>query len=431
MKLLLRALLLSAVLSTPVLAVDYFTEDYSSTTITSYTYEPTAARGLVGDADTLDGLHSTAFASSTTTASQFSSVAAATTTLDSAKLDKSSATAFASSTTTASQFNNVAVATGTLDSTKLDKSSATATYQSILVAKSSSTAYHTWVDSATYCLNGSAFNFNQPIDVGTNTITAAAFNSSASTTTPSLWIMGDIVISTSAGGHVLINGSAISTSPAADLASGFSMLSSTPTSVTLSTGSFAVTSLSTSSYILWANCNGIFNGIHFSNDLINVTTGVDSGGTFVDSVSTMTSATTDVLSTGGVASSSGYFVYPEYLAFNKVLGDSTAGWYSYQSLPIWLRYDFTSPHTIRKYIIVSEAGGYGPPTAWTFEGWNGASWDTLDTQSGITTWTGDAVKDFSIAAPAAYSGYRVYITAGGDGATPNSLLIAELYLLEY
>jgi hypothetical protein len=55
------------------------------------------------------------------------------------------------------------------------------------------------------------------------------------------------------------------------------------------------------------------------------------------------------------------------------------------------------------------------PKAWTFEGYDGASWNVLDTQSGHTSWT--TRKVFGIANTTSYQGYRLNITqtvAGGS-----------------
>ena len=48
------------------------------------------------------------------------------------------------------------------------------------------------------------------------------------------------------------------------------------------------------------------------------------------------------------------------------------------------------------------------PKAWTFEGSNnGTDWTVLDTQSGITSWSMNERKEFTVASPASYLCYRV------------------------
>ncbi len=51
------------------------------------------------------------------------------------------------------------------------------------------------------------------------------------------------------------------------------------------------------------------------------------------------------------------------------------------------------------------------PSAWTFDYWNGSAWVTLDTQSGVTTWSPTEVKRFAIGTPASSALYRLHITA--------------------
>lgn len=53
------------------------------------------------------------------------------------------------------------------------------------------------------------------------------------------------------------------------------------------------------------------------------------------------------------------------------------------------------------------------PTAWTFQAWNGTSWVTLDTQTGISGWAASTAKVFNFTNSTAYTLYRLNVTAAG------------------
>ena len=68
------------------------------------------------------------------------------------------------------------------------------------------------------------------------------------------------------------------------------------------------------------------------------------------------------------------------------------------------------------------------PKAWTFEGSNnGTDWTVLDTQSGITSWSMNERKEFTVASPASYLCYRVNISSNQSGTDTS---VSEVELLE-
>lgn len=89
------------------------------------------------------------------------------------------------------------------------------------------------------------------------------------------------------------------------------------------------------------------------------------------------------------------------------------------TLPQDVEFTFRTARTIGEYqlaLFSDPVGGYFyyPPTAWTFDYWNGSSWVTLDTQSGITSWGASELKSFTISSPASATLYRLHITAIKD-----------------
>jgi len=68
------------------------------------------------------------------------------------------------------------------------------------------------------------------------------------------------------------------------------------------------------------------------------------------------------------------------------------------------------------------------PKNWTFEGWNGSSWVTLDTRINQSSWGDNEIRYYKISSPSAYAKYRINITANnGDGTY---LCVATLGLYE-
>ncbi len=137
---------------------------------------------------------------------------------------------------------------------------------------------------------------------------------------------------------------------------------------------------------------------------------------------------------GGTASASdSYGSNPPADAFD---GDTiTNGWgNSGNGLPSWLAYDFGAgnPQIVNGYAVYSSSqmqGGWGSVgyvnTAWTFEGFNGTVWDTLDTQVDANPMQ-DVWKYFYFANTTAYQAYRIYVTNSGS----SYCTVTEMQLLQ-
>jgi len=145
------------------------------------------------------------------------------------------------------------------------------------------------------------------------------------------------------------------------------------------------------------------------------------GGYTADQIPTMTGYTTP----SGTVTTSSDGNNVAWQAFDKNLA---VYWQSSSSVTAaWVAYDWGSPKTITKYVITADTTYYGSrsPNAWTFDGWNGSAWVTLDTRSGIT-WTSGQAQTFTFANATGYNKYRLNVTAVNGGST---VLVAELNMM--
>ena len=136
-----------------------------------------------------------------------------------------------------------------------------------------------------------------------------------------------------------------------------------------------------------------------------------------DLIPTMTSNTAP----SGTASASSIYdaAHDAYFAFNNL--DDAAGWATISgTLTGWLAYEFASYQYVNSYRLRCQNHINGPtaaPKNWTFEGWNGSSWDTLDTQTNITGWSTGVWEEFVLASREYYKKFRINITANNGQAT--------------
>jgi len=82
------------------------------------------------------------------------------------------------------------------------------------------------------------------------------------------------------------------------------------------------------------------------------------------------------------------------------------------TLPQDVEFTFFEAETIASYQIASFMDYYSNylPKSWTFQYWDGDSWETLDSQSNITGWTQLGIRTFEIASPVSATRYRLHIT---------------------
>jgi hypothetical protein len=105
---------------------------------------------------------------------------------------------------------------------------------------------------------------------------------------------------------------------------------------------------------------------------------------------------------------------------------SQAGWTGTNHGADWLQIFLGAAYVLGSYEINVNVGTRGP-TAWTMEGSNdGVTWTVVDTQTGVAAWANNQTNTYTIATPgAAFSYYRLNISAGGDGTYTN---VGQLYL---
>jgi hypothetical protein len=139
----------------------------------------------------------------------------------------------------------------------------------------------------------------------------------------------------------------------------------------------------------------------------------------------MTSATTS----GVTMSASSTLAVSGFEPWRAGDRDAATSWHCAASagVPQTLVTGFSSSVVIASYTLRARGDGNEnqAPTGWTLQGWNGTSWINLDTRSGVTL-ASTAVSSFNIASPAAYTQYRLNITAGGNGG---NISVAEIALI--
>jgi len=145
------------------------------------------------------------------------------------------------------------------------------------------------------------------------------------------------------------------------------------------------------------------------------------GGTF------STAATNRVAATASSTASPGSWVADN--AFERQRGDVGYCWASStSSMPQWLQVQVVTAQVATGYTIKSRLTSPNQtPNTWTFLGSNdGSSWNTLDTRSGESGWTGNEARTYTFSNSIAYTYYRINITAinGGSSCSINNMIIA-------
>jgi hypothetical protein len=145
------------------------------------------------------------------------------------------------------------------------------------------------------------------------------------------------------------------------------------------------------------------------------------GGYTADQIPTMTGYTSP---SGTVTTSKDNTA--AYAAWRALDDDNSTMWNTSGAPPAWVAYEFTSPKTIAKYTIrARDAQGHVAPVTFTFDGWNGGSYDQLDSVAGIS-WSAGEQKTFYVDNPAEYSKYRLYVIA----TTIGDVEVAEIEMME-
>ena len=122
---------------------------------------------------------------------------------------------------------------------------------------------------------------------------------------------------------------------------------------------------------------------------------------------------------GTVSASSNYYTAPPW----RVFSHDRLGWVSDGIVaPAWVQYQFTSAKTIRAYEVMSWSIDSWPTralAAWHLDGSNdGSTWTELDARTHVWGWSQWAAETYPIASPAAYTHYRLVITAIKEPSHP-------------
>ena len=116
----------------------------------------------------------------------------------------------------------------------------------------------------------------------------------------------------------------------------------------------------------------------------------------------------------------------------EVFDRDTATTINMSGLPAWVSYDFDAAATkIADAYWIQASPNSGDvdnaPTAWNFEGYNGAAWIVLDTRNGETGWATGERRYFEFPNEVGYQSYRLYVTSAEASST---CIIAEIGIHE-
>jgi hypothetical protein len=160
---------------------------------------------------------------------------------------------------------------------------------------------------------------------------------------------------------------------------------------------------------------------------VNVDSITNTAQSTVSSIPIMTGATTP----SGIASASQEYdpnTYAAWKAFDGSVANNSNHWLSFNGAfvsPQWLQYQFSTAKIIVAYSIQATFSGQ-IPTAWQFQGWDGAAWVTLDTVSGVASIASPYTK--IISNTTAYIRYRLNFTAA---SVPSSYInVGEIKMFE-
>lgn len=119
--------------------------------------------------------------------------------------------------------------------------------------------------------------------------------------------------------------------------------------------------------------------------------------------------------------------YAAYKAFDHI--NSESSWITNGTVQGWLSYQFPLPKVVRTYKIMpryDESTLGSAPKSWTFEGFNGSTWQVLSTETNVTGWQVSQTKTFTVQYPATFTKYRINIT-DNNGHTWTSIGELEMY----
>jgi hypothetical protein len=84
-----------------------------------------------------------------------------------------------------------------------------------------------------------------------------------------------------------------------------------------------------------------------------------------------------------------------------------------------------------RYTVMSGSSADAAPKSWTFEGWNGSSWVTIDTKSNQPTWFPFETRTYDISNSTAYTRLRINVSAVYSGTTVQVGLLSAVSLQNF
>jgi len=95
----------------------------------------------------------------------------------------------------------------------------------------------------------------------------------------------------------------------------------------------------------------------------------------------------------------------------------------------WLMYSYGAGYerVVTTYSIMCTANVDAAPNTFTFDGYDGATYTTLDSQAGQTKWGSTATRTFTFANTTAYRAYRLSVTTNDGDAAYTEIMDLGLY----
>lgn len=138
----------------------------------------------------------------------------------------------------------------------------------------------------------------------------------------------------------------------------------------------------------------------------------------VDCTVSLVPTMTDLTAPSGEVIRSGALDGQDDEAWHAFDRNTSTQWISaLDQTPAWIGYQWgDGPRKVKSYSILFINGSLTTraPRDWTFEGWDGANWIVLDTQTNQINWAGFEKRTFTIPSPGVFSMYRLDATEDND-----------------
>jgi hypothetical protein len=119
----------------------------------------------------------------------------------------------------------------------------------------------------------------------------------------------------------------------------------------------------------------------------------------------------------GVVVASGE-IGPDYAPWHAFDQNGPTMWISQDFVtPAWVGFQWNDgPRRIERYALRYENGSITSraPRDFALHGWTGDQWIEVDRRSGEVDWLGSERREYEVAAPGRFAGYRLYVTDDND-----------------